>query len=182
MPKKTKNGIFCLEGEWDPDLTVRNSVEPILTLFERLGIAKNIRRDVATSEELYLLPAQVGPEAVGDYKVLYLAAHGESGTLQLGKDSIDVVELADLLAGQVRRTRRLLRQLSHPQAQGRGASGVREDDESPGRGRLLQVDRLVGQRRLRAAAPGSDRRVAAGPTLSSTAWCGTTRASLGSSG
>ena len=96
----TKNGIFCLEGEWDPDLTVRNSVEPILTLFERLGIAKSVRRDVATTEEMtYYLRKWVQKRYV-DYKVLYLASHGVSGTLELGKDSIDVVELADLLRGK----------------------------------------------------------------------------------
>ena len=96
----TKNGIFCLEGEWDPDTTVRNSVEPILTLFERLGIAKSVRRDVATTEEMtYYLRKWVQKRYV-DYKVLYLASHGVSGTLELGKDSIDVVELADLLRGK----------------------------------------------------------------------------------
>ena len=96
----TKNGIFCLEGEWDPDLTVRNSVEPILTLFERLGIAKSVRRDVATTEEMtYYLRKWVQKRYV-DYKVLYLASHGVSGTLELGKDSIDVVELADLIRGK----------------------------------------------------------------------------------
>ena len=96
----TKNGIFCLEGEWDSDLTVRNSVEPILTLFERLGIAKSVRRDVATTEEMtYYLRKWVQKRYV-DYKVLYLASHGVSGTLELGKDSIDVVELADLLRGK----------------------------------------------------------------------------------
>lgn len=46
-------GIFCLEGEWNPDdLRSRSSVEPILHLLERLKLATAIHRDVASKAEL----------------------------------------------------------------------------------------------------------------------------------
>ena len=55
---------------------------------------------MATTEEMtYYLRKWVQKRYV-DYKVLYLASHGVSGTLELGKDSIHVVELADLLRGK----------------------------------------------------------------------------------
>jgi uncharacterized protein DUF6642 len=97
MPTRALRGIFCLEGEWDPNLRGRNSVEPILSLFERLQIAKTIRRDVATREELAYYLKKWCQRGYGSYKVLYLATHGCKGTLHLGKDTLDVNELATML-------------------------------------------------------------------------------------
>lgn len=100
------NGIFCLEGEWDPDLRRRDSVEPALELLDRLEIAKYIHRDVATRAELeyYLRGTTYLAEWAGNrrryasFRLLYLAFHGESGVVRLGRDTIDLKDLATLLS------------------------------------------------------------------------------------
>lgn len=48
-----KNGIFCIEGPWDPNLKKRLSVKPILDLLTNYGGDSYIYRDCATREELY---------------------------------------------------------------------------------------------------------------------------------
>lgn len=100
MPPRKPTGIFCLEGEWDPNLTNRNSVEPILELLERLGIARTIHRDVATRPELEYYLRKWGQRRYADYTVLYLASHGQSGQLQLGQGSVTMDELAESLEGK----------------------------------------------------------------------------------
>ena len=96
------DGIFCLEGEWNQDLTKRDSVEPVLELLERLEIAKYIHRDVATRDELdYYLAEWAGDRRrYRSFRVLYLAFHGEPGMIDLGRDTIDLDTLAEPLAGR----------------------------------------------------------------------------------
>jgi hypothetical protein len=99
MPPTALPGIFCLEGEWDPDLRVRDSVQPLLDLLERLSIARTIHRDVATREELRYYLAKWKQKRYRNYPVLYLTSHGESGCLKLGKETIDLTELGAMLKG-----------------------------------------------------------------------------------
>jgi hypothetical protein len=90
-------GIFCLEGEWDPDLRTRMSVEPVLELLERLGLITAIHRDVATKAELeYYLRKWLQPR-YNNYLVLYLACHGSAAGIDLGHDEVSLAALADVL-------------------------------------------------------------------------------------
>lgn len=93
-------GIFCLEGEWDRDLRQRLSVEPVLELLERLRIARYIHRDVATVSEFEYYLKKWGQKGYGDFEILYLAMHGDMGTLHLGKDSLTLSRLAELIQGK----------------------------------------------------------------------------------
>jgi leucyl-tRNA synthetase len=93
-------GIFCLEGEWDSNLRRRESVMPMLDLLERLGIAQSIHRDVATKDEFFYYLEKWGQKAYHDYVILYLASHGDSGCLALGKESVMLEELEDALVGK----------------------------------------------------------------------------------
>lgn len=77
MPRPALPGIFCLEGEWDPDLRRRKSVLPILELLERLDVARTIHRDVATRDELAFYLAKWGQKRYRDCEVLHLACHTE---------------------------------------------------------------------------------------------------------
>ncbi len=78
------NGIFCLEGEWEPDLRKRDSVLPVLELLERLGEIKFIYRDVATTQEVTGYLTKWGQSRYDDFPVLYLATHGDKGQLKWG--------------------------------------------------------------------------------------------------
>lgn len=100
MPRAALPGIFCLEGEWDPDLRRRQSVLPILELLERLDLARTIHRDVATRDELAFYLAKWGQKRYRDYEVLHLACHGDAGSIQLGRDEMGLEELAALVTGK----------------------------------------------------------------------------------
>ena len=94
------DGIYCLEGEWDSDLRRRASVLPVLELLERLGELKAIHRDVATRPELEHYLKKWAQVRYDDYRVLYLACHGDKGVLQWSngnRTSLD--DLADILGG-----------------------------------------------------------------------------------
>ncbi|GAA4129709.1 hypothetical protein GCM10022215_42540 [Nocardioides fonticola] len=97
MPKP---GIFCLEGEWSRDLRERNSVLPLLELLERLKVADYIHRDVATSNEFWYYLKRWEQKGYASYRILYLASHGESGLLELGKDRVTMAELAEQMQGR----------------------------------------------------------------------------------
>ena len=96
-------GIFCLEGEWDSDLTRRLSVRPVLELLEQLEVAQWIHRDVATLSEFeYYLEKWISEE-YSRFSVLWLAMHGDRATIALSGDeegSLTMDELEDLLAGR----------------------------------------------------------------------------------
>ena len=92
------NGIFCLEGEWEPDLRKRDSVLPVLELLERLGKIKSIHRDVATVAEAKYYLKKWSERRYDDYVVLYVATHGDKGRLYWGpRESMTLDELAEIL-------------------------------------------------------------------------------------
>jgi hypothetical protein len=93
-------GVFCLEGEWDRDLRQRLSVEPVLELLERLRLARYIHRDVATVSEFEYYLKKWGQKGYHEFEVLYLAMHGDMGTLHLGKDSLTLNDLDGLIQGK----------------------------------------------------------------------------------
>lgn len=96
----SSNGVFCLEGEWDRDLRGRLSVEPILELLERLGAITYIHRDVATVGELQYYVDRWQERPYNKYRVLYLAMHGDTGSVHLGRDNLDLGSLGEVLEGK----------------------------------------------------------------------------------
>lgn len=99
MATVKRSEIFCLEGEWESDLRQRVSVEPILELLDKLGIAKSIHRDVATSPELEYYLEKWKQKRYDRYGVLYLAMHGSEENLHLGRDAVSLDELEAALKG-----------------------------------------------------------------------------------
>ena len=98
------NGVFCLEGEWDPDLRKRASVLPVLELLERLGHVKAIHRDVATRPELEHYLRKWGQVRYNDFCVLFLATHGDKGVLCWSRGNETTLdELADMLGDSAQR-------------------------------------------------------------------------------
>ncbi|MFD2082897.1 DUF6642 family protein [Actinopolymorpha cephalotaxi] len=81
-------GVFCLEGQWDENLTDTSSVRPALELLERLGYIQFIHKDVATVAELDYFLDSWAKKAYSDFEVGYFAMHGESGRLKLSSRQI----------------------------------------------------------------------------------------------
>lgn len=100
---KPAMGVFCLEGEWDKDMRKNLTVEPILQLLASLEIANYIHRNVATADQFTYYLKQWSMKRYDSYGVLYLAMHGSGNALYLGKDSVTLDQLGDILEGKVRR-------------------------------------------------------------------------------
>lgn len=77
----------------------RRSVKPLLTLLEQIEVARSIHRDVATVDELQYYAGKWQESRYDDYKVLYLAMHGNEGSVFLGRDQVDLDELEQMLRG-----------------------------------------------------------------------------------
>lgn len=92
-------GIFCLEADWHTDLRKRDSVAPVLDLLDRLQLAKSIRRDVATAEELEYYLKVWRQARYKDYNVLYIATHGTPDYIHLGRTKVGLDKLGDMLEG-----------------------------------------------------------------------------------
>lgn len=95
-------GIFCLEGEWDSDLTSRLSVRPVLELLEQLQVAQWIHRDVATYSEFEYYLGKWTSDEYSRFPVLWLAMHGGAATISLSggeEGSLSMDELEEILVG-----------------------------------------------------------------------------------
>jgi len=100
--QKTK-GIFCLEGDWDPDLRVRKTVDPILDLLKRSNDppVDSIRRDIGTTGEFEYYLKKWGQKRYAKFPILYLGFHGDPGVLDVGdRSSVDLDWLEEQLAGK----------------------------------------------------------------------------------
>jgi len=94
---RKRNGVFCLEGEWNSDMRKTSSVEPLLQLLKNERGHPYIVRDVATSEELcFYLKRWLKYER---YPILYLASHGEPDKICLGDEYVDLDTVESQLDG-----------------------------------------------------------------------------------
>lgn len=94
-----RTGVFCLEGDWDPRIGSRQSVEPMLQLLSDCGEITYIHRDVATRPELEYHLSRWFKRGMSSYRVGYLGFHASRRTLHLGRDDITLEDLAQVLAG-----------------------------------------------------------------------------------
>ena len=90
-------GIFCLEGLWDDDLKQKCSVEPLLKMLEMNGKIPFIHHRVATTEEFDFYLQKWKEARYRKYPILYLAFHGEKGSLLIGKKKYSLKRLAESL-------------------------------------------------------------------------------------
>ena len=94
-----KPGLFCLEGDWYRDLRDSVTVEPILQLLRSVGVADYIHRDIGTRGEFEHYVSQWAMRRYSNYRVLYIATHGDIDTLAMGfgrRNEITLDELQDL--------------------------------------------------------------------------------------
>lgn len=99
MPKP--GGVFCVEGQWDENLSERGSVLPTLELLERLGAIRFIHRDTATPQELrHYLEVWLSRKYTA-YHVGFFALHGAPTKLHLSDaHTVGLAEMASWMAGR----------------------------------------------------------------------------------
>jgi hypothetical protein len=93
-----KKGIFCLEGLWENDLRKKPTVEPVLSLLKKRDDIPYIYGNCATPEEFAFYISKCVQKKYQDYPILYLAFHGEKGSIHISKDRYDLEDVGDRLA------------------------------------------------------------------------------------
>lgn len=94
-------GVFCVEGEWDRDLTKRRSVLPTLDMLERLGSLKHIHRSAVTPEQLKYHLDKWSSARYAAYEVGFFALHGAPSRMWLSDShSTSLDEVAGWMSGR----------------------------------------------------------------------------------
>jgi hypothetical protein len=102
-PVSPSVGIFCLEGDWDVDLRYQATVEPILQMLDSMGIAKYLHRNTVTADQFLYYLEEWTKKRYDDYSLLYVPAHGEKNSIYLGKDSVSLDDVVDVLSAKPRK-------------------------------------------------------------------------------
>lgn len=91
-----KQGIFCIEGEWEPDLKDQSSIRPLVDFLANSdALIAPIYRRVATSESFSYFAKQW--KNYPHHVIGYFSFHGIKGALTLGKERLKLAELGKLL-------------------------------------------------------------------------------------
>ena len=106
--------VFCLEGDWEHELTARSSVRPMLELLEGLRQISFVHKDVGTRAELkhYIDLWSGEDQSVAEFYTLFLAFHGADKETATGWERaiwlsdaddgcISLRELADILGPEL---------------------------------------------------------------------------------
>ncbi len=98
-----KKSVFCLEGNWTPDLRKRSSVRAVLEFLSANCELDYIHRDCGTIEELAYYLRKWPQRRYQGYTIGYMAFHGKPGILQVDETQhLTLEELGDLLANKCR--------------------------------------------------------------------------------
>lgn len=95
-------GVFCLEGEWFSDLRREQSIRSLLDFLRASGMIKFIHKDVSTTEEFANLAVRWGTKQYGQYPIGYWGFHGSPGRIYIGRRSLNLTHLGELLKGRCR--------------------------------------------------------------------------------
>lgn len=95
--KKYKKNIYCLEGDWQKDLRKQSSIYSSLTFLEKNCDIKNIHKHCGTKESLFYYLSQWKLKKYSDYSICYLAFHGFEGEITVGKGSVTLEEISEIL-------------------------------------------------------------------------------------
>ncbi|MGY1709094.1 DUF6642 family protein [Geodermatophilus sp. SYSU D00758] len=94
-------GIFCLEGEWGDRMTEKLSVRPGLDMLTTMRRDRLVHRNTATRDEFaYYLQKWVTARYAG-FPLAYLSFHGERGVIHLGRDSLTLADIAEMVPGRL---------------------------------------------------------------------------------
>lgn len=98
---KQKNGIICLETEWEHTIERnRRSIhtKPLLDFLEKSSGCEIIYRRVATKNELQYYLKRFNLAKYDNYSIIYLSFHGDTHSIFLEGEKGDeaVLNLSDL--------------------------------------------------------------------------------------
>lgn len=93
--------LFCLEGEYENSLRDRTSVLPLLEYLETALGLEYIYRRTATPEEFFFFLEKSCRKNYQDYRLLYLAFHGEANYIYTSAQQwVSLEEIAEVVAGR----------------------------------------------------------------------------------
>lgn len=91
----TRNGILCLEGDWEEGLIRRRSLLPVLHLVKSQWDIPFIHRTASTRDEFRAVIREWLKAKYNGYPILYLGFHGYPGALEIGKEEVPICDLAE---------------------------------------------------------------------------------------
>lgn len=97
--------IFCIEGDWHPDLREKDTIENALKFMETASgmKIKYIHRHCSTHEELQNRIVEYNKRRYNKFSIFYLAFHGVPNGLKLNnKQILTLDELADMAENKLR--------------------------------------------------------------------------------
>ena len=97
MAKKVP-GIFCVEGAWSSKLTDRASVLDMLEILEDVVGIDFIHDRVTTVDALFHELRRWRQKQYAHYSLGYFALHGKAGKILIGRRSVTLKQLGDVLA------------------------------------------------------------------------------------
>ncbi len=85
-----KKNIFCIEGDWQPDLRKKDTILNALKFMETASgmKIKHIHRHCSTKEELENRINEYGRSLYNQFSIFYLAFHGVPNGLKLDRKNI----------------------------------------------------------------------------------------------
>jgi len=97
-----RKDIFCLEGDWNSDLTRTGGVKPNMKFLSSNLCIDMIHRQCATEENLKYYLEEYSEDRYKNYTILFLAFHGLPGLLQVGKTEIYLEKIADICENKLK--------------------------------------------------------------------------------
>lgn len=88
-----RNGILCLEGDWDEGLRRRRTVAPVLDLLRSQWNIPYIHRTASTRDEFGRVIKEWVKSKYQSFPILYLGVHGAPGAIHIGNDKVPLRDL-----------------------------------------------------------------------------------------
>lgn len=93
--------IYCLEGNWNRNPRSLQSVRPILEILKTSSKVKYIYRKCQTKEDFFQSLNDFTKKRYANYSILYIAFHGRSNRIFMGKEYVTLKNIADTLEGKL---------------------------------------------------------------------------------
>ena len=99
VAKNLNKHVFCLEGDWEPDLRSKSSVSASLDFLHTNCGINYIHKHCGTKENLKYYLKLWKNRKYKEYTIAYFAFHGHPEQIEVGKEYLDLEELAEMLNG-----------------------------------------------------------------------------------